>query len=391
MSFKPQQNASGQQKETELRDLILPSDGGKKFKLELKTKQLLTPSYDPLQFSLQKKQVPTNDNSLARNCITKKYKFLLGEMNEKNLEQKGEEQKEELEKKIVECGIEKGKSFDEFFEVDVKSLNSESQESKFQKKHIVDYHLGNQHVKLLYLKNLYFLLLKIYFGVEIEETDLSLNDFEMCILKEFIKRKNKRNKKNKIFFDLLKDTDFANKGDLKELLIRFNEIESSKRSEENIKFVYKLTVKRLKLNLKDSRRYENSNENLELAFYKHYFQELADLWGLSLQIFYDPLSVSGQHKKFNNDYVCRIFSSSKFKKDFSVYLMEDFSLDYISGIPNKILKILSRFDSLYREREEKGVKEVEKYFRKNKQCKLPWTEKEIQKAIDDFNTTTNRL
>ncbi len=114
---------------------------------------------------------------------------------------------------------------------------------------------------------------------------------------------------------------------------------------------------------------------------------------MDLKVFTEPLRKKTYQKKLNHEYITRIFASKSFKVDFLKHINSgEFKREYQGTIPNKVLKLLSRFDRLFSgEDQEKAVEQVSKYFKRNKQCKLPWTEKEINNSINDFNSLCSRL
>lgn len=157
-----------------------------------------------------------------------------------------------------------------------------------------------------------------------------------------------------------------------------------------MKFVFKLTFKKLKSNLQRNKK--NLNKDMDTYFYEYYFSETAERLQLSLENFFDPLNNAKTHlKTLSHDYIKRLMSSQLFRDDFLDYLNSgQLQRDYKSLIPNKIFKILSRFDDMFgsnnKETDLYGIKEVQRYFRSNKQCKLPWTDKEILWSVENFKT-----
>ena len=157
-----------------------------------------------------------------------------------------------------------------------------------------------------------------------------------------------------------------------------------------MKFVFKLTFKKLRSNLQRNKKY--LNKDMDTYFYEYYFKTTAERLGISLESFFDPLNNAKSNlKTLSHDYIKRLMSSKLFKEDFLGYLNSgQLQKDYKSLIPNKIHKILSRFDDMFgmnnKETDLYGVKEVQRYFRSNKQCKLPWTDKEILWSVENFKS-----
>lgn len=164
---------------------------------------------------------------------------------------------------------------------------------------------------------------------------------------------------------------------------------SEKRFEESVKLLFKVTLKKMKLDFQKRKGVFTTLSKIDSIFFAEYFQEKCDEWGLDLKIFYDPKNYREQQRKLRHDYLNLLFSSVKFRDDFfnnlDSGLVEE---NYIKTIPRKLENILLRFDDLFeRESEEKmkkGLSMVKKYFRNNKQCKLPWTRFEIRHGIKEF-------
>lgn len=161
---------------------------------------------------------------------------------------------------------------------------------------------------------------------------------------------------------------------------------SSKRFEENIKFIFKITFRKLKLNLLKQFHINVYSKKFDDQFYEFYFGNLVRSGKYQMDDFYDPLNTKNNLKTLNNDYLALVFESPAFKKDFISYISgEEIQLDYQKTIKRKLAHLLSKFDRFfYSNNQEQGILKVQKYFRKNKQCKLPWTQTEICTAVNTF-------
>lgn len=164
---------------------------------------------------------------------------------------------------------------------------------------------------------------------------------------------------------------------------------SSKRFEENIKFIFKLAFKKLKTNMLKKNRISSYSKKFDVQFYNFYFLELAVTRGLQIEEFYDPLNSKSGTKTLNNDYLKLVFSSDQFRKDFLGYISSDEIFDdYQANLKRKIRQLLFKFDRLFdqknEENERSGIVAIQSYFRRNRQCKLPWLQSEIHTAIQTF-------
>lgn len=164
---------------------------------------------------------------------------------------------------------------------------------------------------------------------------------------------------------------------------------SCKRAEENIKFVFKLTLKHLRLDFFSKHNLKPGAQESELIFYKYYFEKLALSWNLPISEFFDPLNFRTNQKTLNNDFLRRLFSASEFRAKFLEYLTSgQLKREYWASVPKKLFKMLKRFERILTsndsEKLQTAILAVQKYFRTNKQCKVPWTENEVDMAIRYF-------
>ena len=149
-------------------------------------------------------------------------------------------------------------------------------------------------------------------------------------------------------------------------------------------------MKKLKSRFKHRRRFFAYSLHNETFFYRHYFAKEAGKLQIPITDFYDPLNNDvGTTKTINRVYLARVLSVKNFRSDLIRYVgSKSFKREYQLGIRNKLLKILERFEGLFRDSNRSSSKDlpkkIKKYFQKNKQCKLPWTEKEIDSSVYDF-------
>lgn len=160
---------------------------------------------------------------------------------------------------------------------------------------------------------------------------------------------------------------------------------SLKRREEEFYFVFGRVMKSL---------YQQFQKN-KTIFYQEYFADvIEDNPQLKVEEFYFQSKWNKNNpdvspKNSINKFLCLVFSSPKFKKDFISYVNPDDPLksrlwiEYEKSIEKKIKKLL-----VYRENEmlrTSCIKNIEEemitYFKSFKQCKLPWSYIEIESAI----------
>ena len=241
-------------------------------------------------------------------------------------------------------------------------------------------------------ENLMILLEKVFQCAEVDIDDLDISLAEARLLQEIIGKKFLNGKKAE-FPEL--NTPKAKLSTLQWINGVLATYKSTKRVEENNKFVYKYTIKNLKrrFNVKNGLRSTQTNEKL---FYRFYFQSVSEDLKIPLDHFFDPLyktlNRNPAFKSINNRYLALMFSSTQFKTDFFEFLKSEFK-DVYTGISNKKLKKL--FKQL-----KKEISEAETGFRsvneaicgfaerlgRNHKCKLPWTYREVSTALSQFNS-----
>lgn len=173
------------------------------------------------------------------------------------------------------------------------------------------------------------------------------------------------------------------------------EHKSTKRVEENNKFIYKYTMKYLKKEY-FTRNSLKSSKEAEIAFYQHYFASMSAELKISIDDFYDPLyktlNKNPSFKTINNKYLSLIFSSNAFKADFFAFLKSDFKRTYIDMIPGKLNKFFKKLkddmSTIVRKNTKDGqsINKFTEKLRRSRKCKLPWTCKEVTSALAQFNS-----
>jgi hypothetical protein len=191
--------------------------------------------------------------------------------------------------------------------------------------------------KIKYVRRLYNLLIKIFIKRwPIDPHEMELSQVELRLFLEFMRRKFKTMPYQ---FDRLHELGIA---DLTDIIMRARAENSAKRIEERKKFVYKLTLKKLKKEFYDSEMFK-SNVHSKDQFYFYYFGDLSQEKGLSIENFYDPLNHQSKdrvYRTLSNLYLALIFESPRFKNDFLLYMQsENFVTDYQKSIDKKIEKL----------------------------------------------------
>lgn len=89
-----------------------------------------------------------------------------------------------------------------------------------------------------------------------------------------------------------------------ETLNHLQNFPSQKRFEENMKFVYKVILKKLREKFARENGYELWDKQFERAFYEYYFEETRKILNEEIELFYDPLNQKlSKSKTLNNSYL----------------------------------------------------------------------------------------
>ena len=239
--------------------------------------------------------------------------------------------------------------------------------------------------KLQNFNMLYEVLVKIFCEGKISENDLMMIDSaQESILNSFFMRK---------FFKKLRADELTLDNSQKcELINRIVSTRTSKRPEEFFKFVLTRVIKTLKKSFKAE---YNPSGDIDVEFYSHYFKDIAKKLGISIDLFFYPLTgkatnktESGQKKnmKLNASYYNRIFQSTRFLDAMNTCL-DEIKEDYSDEIRKKLESLLMKWDAELDpslKNLNNFVDKITQYLEKNKRCKLPWTISEVEEATDRF-------
>jgi len=150
-------------------------------------------------------------------------------------------------------------------------------------------------------------------------------------------------------------------------------------------------MKYLKERFKEKRLKGRETQNGD-EFYHHYFQQVVKNTGVPIEAFRDPLNSKRPKDRFmpktlNSDYMQLLFRSREFARDFQEYVGSNRLIEnYVKTIPSKFEKILIKWERFWEDRIDQRIfkEKLRDYFFKNKQCKLPWTVKEIVSAVSYY-------
>ena len=222
----------------------------------------------------------------------------------------------------------------------------------------------------------------------------SLNEVEHEILKAFLVKK----KIISVGDEMVMNGDFFNS---------YYKIKTERRREENLKHIFMMAIKFLKAQFRrefscyripPAKAGRHRKEQMELAFYIHYFGAIAESRGWSITRFYQP-KVTGSRrrekcqrmKSINQEFVSYIKLGLQFMEDFEKYLNDSFEVngrmcgvwsDSKDMIEDKLTSKVNKWDETIQE-ERNGLKKVISSLTGNIRCKMPWCRSEILLAISD--------
>lgn len=231
-------------------------------------------------------------------------------------------------------------------------------------------------------------ILKIHFkGEELGEKRILLFEYEARIFESIIQRKYKRAYKctENIVFD---------KSDMN----RLKKYLSTKRAEENYKFVFSKCLKRMKECFRSTVGKRMTSKELDYAFYKSYYSAVMREEGIGVEVFFCPTNSLSKTKRvsktINLDYVANLAKSQQFIIEFSKYMNSGLIEDYFEDIEEKINGLVSKWKDDFREKREGDnkivLKTIKSYIEHNNKCKLPWSKSEIERAIQAVKKLFNK-
>ena len=237
---------------------------------------------------------------------------------------------------------------------------------------------------LKYFDNLVNLLTKISKGkrVHLNEFDQINHNGQKIFLKIFLnKYKNNISKEEKFFFLNKKVTNVEKF----ENIMNFLELKkfkiSSKRKEENMKFIFNTIIKKLKIKFFQEKNYK-FNTRSENIFYKHYFQKKDDS---SISNIFSRRNIA-----LNTKILSLYFSFPNFKEDFLYYLKKYFKNIYLKHLYKKWENLFKRYEKRYLDFSTCCEKFLESLNSKKK-FKYPWNIFEVENSIKEFHNILNHL
>ena len=221
-------------------------------------------------------------------------------------------------------------------------------------------------------------LSKIFKNLNLSRKDFCLEKDEMKLIYLILKKKFFK----KSSFNM---QNIKNLKNLKNLIILIKNIKSEKRVEEMNKFIFKLTLKKLRKNF----FYKNQliqNEENEIKFFEEFFNKEEIDEKIKKKFLIE------KNKKLNNSFLKILFQNENFKKKFLDYLENGFFKDYLVLIPKKFKKFLEKLKKNMKKNDiVLGINLFFDEFAIKKRIKYPWTSVEIKLALEHFKKLINNF
>lgn len=239
--------------------------------------------------------------------------------------------------------------------------------------------------KIKYFPHLLNLLVKIFLNEEIKTHECDLTFIETLLFIQIVKRK---------FPNIViqaKLNDSGNGSEVLKIVQKLKVHPSTKKLEDNIKFVYHLTMEHIKLEFLKNRP-SNDTTREPVTFVEHYFSDLIKNSDSNNEVLKNEFifKLKNESNKFinvNSEYLGSIVKSDLLMNEVVEFLK---SPQLLKDYQNKILKIFEtlflKFEKILKQHpnillSDKKMKEFMEY---NVQYRLPWTTNEIIFAIDMF-------
>ena len=265
------------------------------------------------------------------------------------------------------------------------SLNSDKNSEEFDPFRVKKLIPCKRKPNFKHLQNVYHICHQMFSAGYLNTESYQLLDWEEDILNCLINRK---------YFYKISPSEML--APIDEKVLKINEILSSrsnKRPEECYKFILTRIIKNLKRKF-DAKPGETLDET-ERRFYHYYFGEVAAEMNISIRNFYYPITRKQLDKiKLNSQYFDKIFKSRLFLNDTLNYIDNELRAEYQDELRQKLRTFLNKYDLMLRrnpDKREETLRKIKDYLLKNKRCKLPWTVREINEAVERFRILFDHL
>lgn len=246
--------------------------------------------------------------------------------------------------------------------------------------------------KLNELKNLHLLMIKFLLGESVELHEIGkLKPVEKKLFRFFVNKKKSKQK------SVSEHTEQSTRNLHKDWL--------PKRYEENLRFILNKAFKFLRSTFNErlfyhleklmsrSHRHLPWKARFTYGFYGYYFQKTTMERELPLEAFFHPKAARFSQrtdkrvlpKTISQCYLNLLCSSPLFKRDLGVYVGHCLETEARQNIVFKVDRVCRLWeDMLMGKGEDRLLEHVEKQFRLNPKCKVPWGLLEVRRAVRDI-------
>lgn len=228
------------------------------------------------------------------------------------------------------------------------------------------------------------LLKKHYNSESIEEEDLYMKEPELKILKAILTRK----------YNIKCFGPNAN-NNLFSILKKVENYKSSKRLEENYKFVLSRCIKYLKKQLPKCKHRKIRKKEFDTYFYQYYFGEICQSTNSSITDFQIPRTSTDivlKTKTISDEYIARLTQSKTFTEACVKYMESQLRVDYKTEMNFKIDKLVESWETAYKEASNKdqAIETIVSNIVHSQRFKLPWVENEVYMAVEAVRSIFNK-
>jgi hypothetical protein len=167
-----------------------------------------------------------------------------------------------------------------------------------------------------------------------------------------------------------------------ERLLKVASVQAPRRPEECYKFVLTRVLKHVRRQFESSKGSDSPDTAVNLTF----FGELSAQLGVPLEDFSYPLAGDKKGKvHFNFRYFSKIFKSESFLQKIHEYTQATIFVDYQRDLAKKVTALTQKWERMLSNDPaflEYSQVAILRYVIFNKRCKLPWTQIDVQNAIE---------
>ena len=227
-------------------------------------------------------------------------------------------------------------------------------------------------------------LKKHYNSESIEEEDLFMKEPELKIFKAILTRK----------YNIKCFGPNAN-NNLISILKKVDNYKSSKRLEENYKFVLSRCIKHLKKQLPKCKHRKIRKREFDTYFYQYYFGDICQSTNSTISDFQIPRTSTDivlKTKTISDEYIARLAQSKTFTEACVKYMESQLRIDYRTEMNFKIDKLIESWENTYKEavNKDQAIDMIVNNIVHSQRFKLPWVGNEVCVAVESVRSIFNK-